>query len=83
MSGDTIAPIRVSPFIKLARWSLLVLGVWYGTKRWNALHRREEKYRDHLREMKPIWDAEKAEAKRLAEMKELEDLKKQGIDLGS
>lgn len=81
--ADAMAPIKVSPLIKLTRWSLLLLGIWYGSTRWNYLHRKEEKYRDYLREMKPVWDAEAAEKKRIAAIKEAEELKKQGIDLGS
>ena len=80
--ANKLAPIRVSPFIKLARWSLLLLGIWYGSTRWNYLHRKEEKYRDYLNEMKPIWDAEAAAKKKEAERLEMEDLKRQGLDIG-
>lgn len=82
MSNEALAPVQVKPFIKLARWSLLLLGVWYGSTRWNYLHRKEEKYRAHLREIKPVKDAEAAEKKRLATLNEMTELKKQGIDLG-
>lgn len=81
MADQTVTPVRISPFIKLARWSLLFLGIWYGSTRWNYLHRKEEKYRDQLREMKPIKDAEEAESKRLATLKEMSELKKQGLDI--
>lgn len=74
--------IRISPLIKFGRWSLLLLGIWYGSTRWNYLHRKEEKYRDWLRETKPIRDAEAAAKKKAAEAKEMADLKAQGIDLG-
>lgn len=80
--GSALTPIRVSPFIKLARWSLLLVGIWYGSTRWNYLHRKEEKYRDYLKEMKPIWAAEEAAKKRESSVKEYADLKAQGIDLG-
>lgn len=77
-----MTPIRVSPLIKFARWSLLLLGIWYGSTRWNYLHRKEEKYRDHLRQMKPVWEAEAAAKKKEADERELAQLKEQGIDLG-
>lgn len=80
--SDALTPIRVSPFIKLARWSLLFLGIWYGSTRWNYLHRKEEKYRAYLREMKPQWDAEAAVKKAEAERLQNEELKKNGLDLG-
>lgn len=75
-------PIKVSPFIKLARWSLLLLGVWYGSTRWNYLHRKEEKYRAYLAEMKPVWDAEAAAKKKEEDAKQMAELKAQGIDFG-
>lgn len=84
MSTNTVrevTPIKVSPFIKLARWSLLFLGIWYGSTRWNYLHRKEEKYRAYLREMKPTWDAEEAEKKKQAAAKEAAVLKEQGLDI--
>lgn len=78
----SMAPLRVSPLIKFSRWSLLLLGIWYGSTRWNYLHRKEEKYRDYLKEMKPTWDAEKAAKKKAADDAQAADLKAQGIDLG-
>lgn len=81
-SSEAVTPIRVSPFIKLARWSLLVVGIWYGSTRWNYLHRKEEKYRAYLRETKPVRDAEEAEKTRLLAKIQSEELKKEGIDIG-
>lgn len=81
MSTNAMTPIRVSPLIKVARWSLLLLGIWYGSTRWNYLHRKEEKYRDYLKEMKPVWDVEEAEKKKQAAIKEAETLKEQGLDI--
>lgn len=78
----TLAPVRVSPFIKLARWSLLLAGIWYGSTRWNYLHRKEEKYRAQLREMRPAMEAEAA-AKRKAEAeKQAVELAAQGLEMG-
>lgn len=76
-----MTPIRVSPFIKLARWSLLFVGIWYGSTRWNYLHRKEEKYRDYLKEMKPTWDAENAAKKKEMEAAQSAELKKQGLEI--
>lgn len=81
-TSNTLTPIRVSPLIKLSRWSLLLIGIWYGSTRWNYLHRKEEKYRDYLKEMKPQWDAEAAAKKKEAQDREMAELKRQGIDLG-
>lgn len=78
-----MVPVKVSPLIRTARWTLLLLGIAYGTTRWNYLHRREEKYRAHLRETKPIRDAEEAaKAKERAALEAIE-LKKQGLDIGA
>lgn len=74
--------VRISPLIKLGRWSLLLAGIWYGSTRWNYLHRKEEKYRDYLRETKPARDAEAAAKAKAAQEKEFAELRKQGIDLG-
>lgn len=79
MSTTAMTPLRVSPLIKLSRWSLLLLGIWYGSTRWNYLHKKEEKYRDYLKEMKPVWDAEAAEKKKRDDAKQTEELKQQGI----
>lgn len=83
MSSEALTPIRVSPFIKLARWSLLFVGIWYGSTRWNSLHKKEEKYRDYLKEMKPTWDAEDAAKKKVMAENESIELRKQGLDIGT
>lgn len=80
--STTLAPLRVSPFIKLARWSLLLAGIWYGSTRWNYLHRKEEKYRAHLREMKPAMEAEAAAKRKADAEKQSAELAAQGVDLG-
>merc|ERR1712107_842462 len=54
---------RVSPLIKTARWGLLVAGIYWGMKRYNANKATEDAIREHNARMKPIWDAEKAAAK--------------------
>jgi len=54
---------RVSPLIKTARWSLLLLGIYWGNKRWNQLKAVEDERRAYEAKMKPIWDAEVAAKK--------------------
>ena len=29
-------PLRVSPLIKTGRWAALLVGIWWGNKRWQA-----------------------------------------------
>lgn len=79
---SAMTPIDVNPRIKIARWSLLLLGIWYGSTRWNSLKKKEEKHRDYLREMKPTWDAEAALKKKEDDAKQAAELKAQGIDIG-
>merc|ERR1711868_322160 len=54
---------RVSPLIKTARWGLLVAGIFWGMKRYNANKATEDAIREHNAKMKPIWDKEAAEKK--------------------
>ena len=54
-------PLRVSPLIKTCRWGALLVGVWWGNKRWQANKATEDEHRAYLAKMQPIWDAEKAE----------------------
>merc|ERR1712018_89167 len=56
---------RVSPLVKTARWTLLIAGIWWGAKRYNALKIVEDERRAYEAEMAPIWAA--AKAKRLEE----------------
>ena len=51
---------KVSPLIKTARWSLLLVGIWWGHKRYQINKTRENEIRDYNLKMKPVWDAEKA-----------------------
>merc|ERR1712228_711371 len=56
---------RVSPLVKTARWTLLIAGIWWGSKRYAQLKTIEDERRAYEAKMKPIWDA--AKAKRLEE----------------
>ncbi|XP_011153589.1 ATP synthase subunit e, mitochondrial [Harpegnathos saltator] len=72
-------PLRVSPFIKFCRWSLLLTGTAYGAYFHNKYSKKENARRAEELRLKPIRDAQLAEEKRLAhlaEMKMLEDLMK-------
>jgi len=61
MSGafDMGAAVRVSPLIKTCRWTALLLGIWWGNKRYNQLKIVEDEKRAYNARMKPIWDEEK------------------------
>lgn len=54
-------PLRVSPLIKTCRWTALLVGIWWGNKRWQANKATEDEHRAYVAKMQPIWDAEKAE----------------------
>jgi len=54
-------PLRVSPLIKTCRWTALLVGIWWGNKRWHANKATEDEHRAYIAKMQPIWDAEKAE----------------------
>ena len=43
------------------RWTALLVGIWWGGKRWQANKVAEDEHRAYLAKMQPIWDAEKAE----------------------
>ena len=43
------------------RWTALLVGVWWGNKRWQANKATEDEHRAYIAKMQPIWDAEKAE----------------------
>merc|ERR1711963_323922 len=60
---------RVSPFIKASRWTLLIVGIWWGNKRWNQHRAVAVERQAYEARMKPIWDAE-AKAKREKENRE-------------
>ncbi|XP_032676130.1 ATP synthase subunit e, mitochondrial [Odontomachus brunneus] len=72
-------PLRVSPFIKFCRWSLLITGIAYGAYFQRKFSKRENARREEELRLKPMRDAKLAEEKRLtliAEQQMLEDLMK-------
>merc|ERR1712228_245215 len=68
---------RVAPLIKLTRWTLLIAGIYYGSKRYSALKAVEDNRRAYEAKMAPIWVAEDAAAKEAAAKKGMADLAKQ------
>ncbi|EZA55283.1 hypothetical protein DMN91_006607 [Ooceraea biroi] len=63
-------PLRVSPFIKFCRWSLLVTGIAYGAFHHRRYSKRENARREEELRLKPMRDAKLAEEKRLAKIAE-------------
>ncbi|GAB1860521.1 ATP synthase subunit e, mitochondrial [Camponotus japonicus] len=63
-------PLRVSPFIKFCRWSLLFTGIIYGAYHQRRLSKRENARREEELKLKPMRDAKLAEEKRLAQLVE-------------
>ena len=39
----------------------MLVGIWWGNKRWQENKATEDEHRAYLAKMQPIWDAEKAE----------------------
>ncbi|KAH8310812.1 hypothetical protein KR044_003098 [Drosophila immigrans] len=58
------APVRVSPLIKLGRWSLLLVGIAYGAAHQSRLSKKEEKVREIEAQQKVVRDAKLAEEKK-------------------
>uniref|UniRef100_A0A0K2TWE1 ATP synthase F(0) complex subunit e, mitochondrial n=1 Tax=Lepeophtheirus salmonis TaxID=72036 RepID=A0A0K2TWE1_LEPSM len=59
-----LGPIgKVSPLVKLCRWTALSLGVYWGIKRYNVHKATEDEIRAYNARMKPVWDLEKAQMK--------------------
>merc|ERR1711978_574543 len=68
---------RVAPLIKLTRWTLLIAGIYYGSKRYSALKAVEDNRRAYEAKMAPVWAAEDAAAKEAAAKAGMADLAKQ------
>ncbi|KAJ9579578.1 hypothetical protein L9F63_004763 [Diploptera punctata] len=74
--ADLAAPLRVSPFIRFSRWSLLLAGIAYGAIRHGSLSRKEAAIREVETKQKAIRDAKLAEEKKRLAKLELDDLAK-------
>jgi len=68
---------RISPLIKLSRWSLLIGGIFWGMHRYNKNKAAEDEIRAYNARMKPIWDAQAAAEKAKANKEEMEKLAKE------
>ncbi|KAL3279343.1 hypothetical protein HHI36_016850 [Cryptolaemus montrouzieri] len=68
------APVRVSPLIKFARWSLLSVGVVYGAFHQSRLSRRETAKREADKEHKAARDAKLAQEKKARAEREIKEL---------
>ncbi|XP_020283338.1 ATP synthase subunit e, mitochondrial [Pseudomyrmex gracilis] len=68
MSSATLdpRPLRVSPFIKFCRWSLLLTGIVYGAFHHRRFSKIENARREEELRTKPERDAKLAEERRLA-----------------
>ncbi|XP_055390166.1 ATP synthase subunit e, mitochondrial [Condylostylus longicornis] len=72
-------PVKVSPLIKLGRWSFLALGVVYGAYHQGRLSKKEAAIREIETQQKAIRDAKIAAEKKRnaeAEIRALEELAK-------
>merc|ERR1712203_82636 len=67
---------RVAPLIKLTRWTLLIAGIYYGSKRYTALKAIEDNRRAYEASMEATWAAEDAAAKVKADKQGMADLAK-------
>merc|ERR1712189_48071 len=65
------APVRVSPLIKTARWSFLIAGFLYGSKRNATLLVEEAAFTEEEAKKQAIIDAQRAEEKKAANRAEM------------
>merc|ERR1712083_722923 len=70
---------RVAPLIKLTRWTLLIAGIYYGSKRYTALKAIEDNRRAYEASMEATWAAEDAAAKEAADKQGMADLAKMAV----
>ncbi|XP_057332811.1 uncharacterized protein LOC130672315 [Microplitis mediator] len=72
-------PVRVSPFIKFSRWTLLTAGIFYGIFWQSRFSKKEAAFQEVEVKRKAIRDKQLAEEKKRlaeAEMRELEKMMK-------
>ncbi|CAL8081258.1 unnamed protein product [Orchesella dallaii] len=56
-------PVRVSPLIRVGRWSFLALGIMWGISRNRSLSKKETKFREMEEQARPAREAAKAAEK--------------------
>lgn len=74
--SDLPEPIKVSPLIRFARWSLLIAGIVYGASRQKFLARREVGIRKEEAKRKAIRDAKLKEERRIASERDVDAIAK-------
>merc|ERR1712088_327518 len=47
---------KVSPLIRASRWTMLLLGIWWGHHRYNVNFEKERKLREYRHQMQPTWE---------------------------
>lgn len=67
-------PVRVSPVVKLGRWTLLLLGIYYGSSKRKYLIKREGAVREEEEKNKAIRDAKIKEEKDRLDAEEIASL---------
>jgi len=72
------APVKVSPFIKFARWSLLLAGIAYGAMWQKRYTSKELALKDVRAKEKAIRDAKLAQEKAIRNAAEMEELERMG-----
>ena len=63
--------MKPSALIRTARWSLLLVGIWWGHKRFTHHKAIADERRAYEAKMKPIWDAEERARKEKANREQL------------
>lgn len=69
-------PINVSPLIRLARWSFLIVGIFYGASRQRYLAQREVHIREESLKRKAARDAKLQEEKLIASERDIDMISK-------
>ncbi|XP_056313320.1 ATP synthase membrane subunit eb [Danio aesculapii] len=69
-SSEMVPPVQVSPLIKTARWSALLVGIIYGKRRYDNLKPIAEEERRIEEEEKKVREEQERIAKQLAEANE-------------
>ncbi|GJQ87808.1 putative ATP synthesis coupled proton transport [Trypoxylus dichotomus] len=72
--SDLPEPVKVSPLIRCARWTLLLAGIFYGYTRQKFLAGREVHIRAEEERRKAIRDKKLMEQRRIASERDVKDL---------
>ncbi|KAI4477431.1 PREDICTED: ATP synthase subunit e, mitochondrial-like [Polistes canadensis] len=69
-------PYEISPLIKFARWTFLIVGIVYGFNKHKKYHALESALREEEERIKPIREAQLAREKAIRTEIELQELEK-------